>query len=646
MFKGYNEIFKTKLEEYNKNSEFVLFCVYDLEPSPDRKKEENQFDILSSELREKLGNVITSNGGVMKPRGIRWPEGFPERLKSSSAFGFKNFYTWIKVKKTSLAEFANKSKGRIIDFPNTSDKTQINVLSATQIIGKSFLGIELEIGHEDRYIMNWVSNEYSKVSNARTKALNEIRTSLGKNNLADVQTAEIDWMDVLPDWCSCEVKETGNIENNALYSRHINSCLWRNKNEINTFKDKVIGAIKQGAKRFEDYKTEVIKHIVKHIEEKNVSESELETKFSNWEDWKTRFLNCKDKILVDKWWEKAKKNIDDLVILKNKTEKEEKEFEEEVKKKKERIVKEQKEQREKEEKEKELKGKRDKAIEEINTALNQEPKLTNFDLILRYQIWEEKINRMTEEAEINSYKDKVLTHIQSQRKNKKVAEEVNENLRKATNPNATIQDKKDALENLDKNEGEQALEDNKEETKQIKQEVAEDNPNEYRDKLIIDLDKKLTANGLKESDLDSETRQELKELKDKQDWKSDQLVETELKIVEKIGKKGAEKKMDNLTYQVETVKNEGKKEWLKEQLLEIIHSNNVYYLEHKDQAQILLKKLEASSSQNTSPSQKDRIKGMSPTTWIVVVIAIIAVFGLITLITHKNGKNKSRKSTL
>jgi len=84
-------------------------------------------------------------------------------------------------------------------------------------------------------------------------------------------------MDILPNWCSCEVKEFGNQENNDLYRLHINSCLWRDENEIIAFKNKMIEAIKQGKERFDNYKKEVIKEIVEKAEKQNISEKELNT---------------------------------------------------------------------------------------------------------------------------------------------------------------------------------------------------------------------------------------------------------------------------------------------------------------------------------------------------------------------------------
>jgi len=104
-----------------------------------------------------------------------------------------------------------------------------------------------------------------------------------------------------------------------------------------------------------------------------------------------------------------------------------------------------------------------------------------------------------------------LSHIQAQRKSKQTSQKVDENLHKAQDPNATVQDKKNALDELDKNEGEQAYEEKKEQVKETKKQVAKDNPSEYKSNVIANLNKKLAENGLKESDLDSQTQQEIKD---------------------------------------------------------------------------------------------------------------------------------------
>jgi hypothetical protein len=81
MFKGFTKELEDKLESYNQNSENFVFCISDLEYSSDRKQGEHKFDIHSEELKQKLGNIIASNGGkISNPRGIRFLE-LPSRLK-------------------------------------------------------------------------------------------------------------------------------------------------------------------------------------------------------------------------------------------------------------------------------------------------------------------------------------------------------------------------------------------------------------------------------------------------------------------------------------------------------------------------------------------------------------------------------------
>ncbi|CAG8541934.1 314_t:CDS:2 [Cetraspora pellucida] len=181
-------------------------------------------------------------------------------------------------------------------------------------------------------------------------------------------------------------------------------------------------------------------------------------------------------------------------------------------------------------------------------------------------------------------------------KAKQTSQKVDDDLKKARDPKATTQDKKDALDELDKNEGEQSYEDKKEQIKEAKKEVAKDNPNEYRNKVISNLDKKLAENGLSESDLDEQTRQEIKDLKNGGNLEPDKLVELEMKLTEKIGQAGAKKKVDNLAGEVEKVlknKEKAQVEKLKKELLEILNSSNVYYFPHKSQVEKLLKQLES-----------------------------------------------------
>ncbi|CAG8532058.1 14532_t:CDS:10, partial [Cetraspora pellucida] len=61
----FTEELKTRLKTHNQDSEYFAFCVSDLERSPYGEAEENKFDIHSVELRQKLGDLVNSNGGNM-----------------------------------------------------------------------------------------------------------------------------------------------------------------------------------------------------------------------------------------------------------------------------------------------------------------------------------------------------------------------------------------------------------------------------------------------------------------------------------------------------------------------------------------------------------------------------------------------------
>ncbi|CAG8630935.1 9512_t:CDS:10, partial [Ambispora leptoticha] len=324
--------------------------------------------------------------------------------------------------------------------------------------------------------------------------------------------------------------------------------------EIKEF-DRVIEAIKQGKERFDNYKKEISKEIIKYAKNKG------------------------NKILVDKHCEVIKERVDKLVASKNsgnntsQTETNEANSEETE----------------------ETTNPRTNNDNNNNSNREQGRTNNNAENLKKVKIQKLKelfeLSGFLEEDEINSYKDKLLSHIQQKRKDKKVAEEVNENLHKAQDPNATIQDKKNALGELDKNEGEQAYEEKKEQIKEAKTEVAKVNPNEYRNKVISSLDKKLVDNELKEKDLDNQAQQEIKDLRVGKELEPNQLVEIEIKLTEKIGQIGAKKKMDDLASGVE-------------------------------KAEQLLKNLE-NISQNTSTSQ-------SPDFKIVIGIGVILVVNAFT----------------
>ncbi|CAG8631244.1 12643_t:CDS:1, partial [Ambispora gerdemannii] len=82
-------------------------------------------------------------------------------------------------------------------------------------------------------------------------------------------------------------------------------------------------------------------------------------------------------------------------------------------------------------KQQELNQKRDNFITEITTALNQEPKLTDNELSSQYQNWPQQINGLTDIQQITNLQARLLADIQARRQDKKSAQEVKEDLKKA-----------------------------------------------------------------------------------------------------------------------------------------------------------------------------------------------------------------------
>jgi len=81
--------------------------------------------------------------------------------------------------------------------------------------------------------------------------------------------------------------------------------------------------------------------------------------------------------------------------------------------------------------------------------------------------------------------------------------------------------------------------------------VARDNPTEYRDNFLNSLPNKLTQNELTETELDTETKSEIENLKNETD--SAKIVEKEMKITQKLGQQGATKKITNFKKELEKV---------------------------------------------------------------------------------------------
>ncbi|CAG8702095.1 7927_t:CDS:1, partial [Ambispora leptoticha] len=125
-------------------------------------------------------------------------------------------------------------------------------------------------------------------------------------------------MAILPEDCSCEVKEFGNAENNKLHAKHINNCLWREESEIKAFKDKMIEAIlSKGGAKFKEYKNSIIQQIITQAQGQGISEAELNNNRPNWQNTLLSLNSPKE--ITDYRTNYLEKDIKNLVSAKSKS---------------------------------------------------------------------------------------------------------------------------------------------------------------------------------------------------------------------------------------------------------------------------------------------------------------------------------------
>ena len=132
---------------------------------------------------------------------------------------------------------------------------------------------------------------------------------------------------------------------------------------------------------------------------------------------------------------------------------------------------------------------------------------------------------------------KLLVEIQNRQKDKKTEQEVKENLNQFQNPESTPQQKEEALNNLQKNEGERAYEENKENINQAQTEQATHNPNEYRQNAVNKITEKMKEEGISEADLtnnDNQTKTLFTSLKNGEIKDPTKIVEAENQIRQKV----------------------------------------------------------------------------------------------------------------
>ena len=256
-----------------------------------------------------------------------------------------------------------------------------------------------------------------------------------------------------------------------------------------------------------------------------------------------------------------------------------------------------------------------------------DPEITDNDLG-PYQDWKAKLAELNNLTDIADFQTKLLLHIQNLRQAKREEQRNTENFEKLNNPNATEQEKEEALNDIEKNEGQQSYEKNRDKVEKAKKEMAKRKATEYRNKAFANITAKLTKYGVEENELDNQTKQEIKQLKNGEITEAEKLVEAEMRIIQKIGNKGAEKKITYFIQETEVVlknKDEAKKENLKIELEEFIHSNNIYYQSQRTQAEALLNRFQNNQNQNNAPLHS------SPSDFPYGMVISLSLLGLVSV---------------
>lgn len=224
MFKGFTKEFQSRLENYNRNSEQFLFNFSDLEPNYD---EENQFDITSTQLREEIGKIAGS-----KERNESYPRAFSfAQVPKKIVLSKQSFFLWFMISKKLLSKLVNASEKRVIKLPNEETSKGEELFRIRPSARSLFFIIEKEPdGKRDADKVEEIlgsENECAeqvkeKVNNARASSLQKIEQVISQSK-ADIEELEINYVDILPTYCGCEVGVYNN--NHYLYKNHLNNCL-------------------------------------------------------------------------------------------------------------------------------------------------------------------------------------------------------------------------------------------------------------------------------------------------------------------------------------------------------------------------------------------------------------------------------------
>lgn len=266
---------------------------------------------------------------------------------------------------------------------------------------------------------------------------------------------------------------------------------------------------------------------------------------------------------------------------------------------------------------------RQKVINSIKTALNQEPKLTNSDL--SNSNWEDLINATDDKTKIDNIKNQLFLDITVKRKAKKEGENIANNLE---TEGKDAEQLKKQLEEVEKAQGQQSYEDNQAGIDNLKNELAEKvSEEEYNQIITNTVNNSMIKYNIKEDELDLETKKNWQKLKNREIKDKDQVNKMEKLITKKVGEEGSKKKLSKILQEAQQslkLDDKNKIKAVRNKLYSFLVSTDIYekslFSQREKEIQKVLKDLENHSSQKQTHSDKFP--------WKVVVPVILTLLTL------------------
>jgi len=273
---------------------------------------------------------------------------------------------------------------------------------------------------------------------------------------------------------------------------------------------------------------------------------------------------------------------------------------------------------------------RKKAIVSVIIALNKElPEVSDSDLDEVNRSWKKNINDAKNEAEINNIRDRLLIDIASKRRLKKQEEKIRDNLQTEGKDSDQLKRQFEEAEEL---RGQKSYEDNKASISNLREELSKKiSQEDYLQIVVNSVEIFLLKCGVEGYELTPEISDEWEKLKEAKIKEFHQINQAEEKIVNFVGEKGSEKKLNSLFREAKDALKTGKKIKETKNRLNSFRSSNVIYdkslvSQKREEIESYLVRLENYSTNNSPqnfPSSSDNF----PWGTIVSVFFLVAFIG-------------------